>query len=340
VILERRWILAIIAVGAFVAPVSASTLVVDSTLTAWPKAALQAKSSGVAQIVVKGDCRKLGVFTPLEPVDLVGDDGMIAGVQLFDYAPHATGGSRISRLEIDGAIDCRASDVTIEHCHWRDWRAQCIRIRQSASRCVIRRCTMIRIPPFGAKGDVVAIQFSDGETLDNKVLECTILNYTDAIQTTDRANPDGSSNEYGYCAGLAIRGNTLGFTGDVRSGLENIEGCENALDFKTGGTPDNPVIVEGNFLLGVRPNSRNPKGYAITYHRCASDLLIKDNSFIDCGSAIGNHIQYVDCVNGKGVFNPRVTVIENTLTQTPRLLVGPGRVSRKLPVNPAQKPTP
>jgi hypothetical protein len=186
---------------------------------------------------------------------------------------------------------------------------------------------MIRMPPFPTY-DVGAIQFSDGKTLDCKVIECVILNYTDAIQTTDRANADGSSTQYGYTAGLVIKGNHLGFTGAVRSGKENIEGCENALDFKTGGTPENPIVIEGNFLFGVKPNARNPLGYAVTYHRCASDLIFKGNVFADCGSAIFNNIQYRDCVIAKGAIDPRVTLIDNMLASTPKLLVGPGKVAQ------------
>lgn len=314
--------------GSFVSA-QVSFTVDGSLVTAWPTQALRPVSNGISQIIVKGDCRKLGTFQPFEAVNLAGEGGIIGSIYLNGYGPYATSGSTIKNLAIDGMIDCRVGDCLIENCNWRDWRAQCIRIRFGGSRCTVRRCTMIRVPPFTTTSDVCAIQLSDGETQDCHILECVILNYTDAIQTTDRANPDGSSTQYGYTAGLIIKGNHLGFTGSVRdaAGTGNIEGCENALDFKTGGTPEKPVIIEGNFIFGVKANLRNPKGYAVTYHRCASDLVFRSNVFADCGSAFFNNIQYIDNVTSRGVFDPRVTLQGNVLASTATLLVGPGKVT-------------
>lgn len=213
------------------------------------------------------------------------------------------------------AIRNDISNVVIHRCHFDNIAAEPVRIRYSAQNIVISENLIQRILPFPHTSDVTGIQFVDNKSINCSVVNNTIVNYTDAIQTTHRVQADGSSNDYGLAEGLLIEGNDMGFTQEMRTTSGGLaEGCENVLDFKTGGTPLNPVIIRNNRMFGCRPNTRTP-GYAVNIQNLATDLVFEDNLFYDNECGVFLNAQYVQNAQRYGWQNSRSVFINNTFVK-------------------------
>ncbi len=167
-------------------------LTIDPTLKAWPAAAIRPRSNGFDTVTIRGDVRHLGRFVPLEPAQFVGVDCIIGGANLFRSANSNPGKSVFDNIQFSDSIDCRVSDCVFENVRWKNAPRQCIRFRFGACRNVVRYFRIERDWPFPSMADITAIQFVDGKNVDNVIEFGTVLNYTDQIQLTARANADGS----------------------------------------------------------------------------------------------------------------------------------------------------
>lgn len=244
---------------------------VTPDLTAWPVQAVWPDRYETKEIVVEGNCTHLGRlhWRDQENVTLTG--GKIDSVLMTRcnnvhlVGVHLTGPSQVSGT----------SDSTITRCQFESINTQPLRIRSGSHRNVISNCRFHRSAPIPIH-DVVAIQFSDSANLDNKILHCTILNYTDGIQTTHRAGePTGN------VAGLLIENCIIGHDKSVQS----FPGSEEALDFKIGGTCQKPVVVRNCNLFGTRLNATS-SGYAVAVHIIAQHIRFENVSIIDCDGGI------------------------------------------------------
>lgn len=201
-----------------------------------------------------------------------------------------------------------ATEVVLSRCEYDTGDVQPIRIRNTTTRCGVSQCYIHREPPFSTTVDRMGIQFDDGVHTDAFVEYCTIVGYTDSIQTTNTG-----VTIYNEAVGLQIRDNFLGFLPHHRSDddTESLGGNEQPLDFKTGGTALKPVIVDSNYIFGCRPNSKTP-GYAITFHISCDNIVLTNNVFSDNESAFFLNAQYEDgnVVNG---WHPNAIEFSNNL---------------------------
>jgi hypothetical protein len=159
----------------------------------------------------------------------------------------------------------------------------------------VSECLIERYPPFTDQ-DCIGIQV-EKYAINNTIEYCTILNYTDAVQTLYRSNDD-----QGLCEGLKISNCFSGFTQEVRTNedAENILGCEQSgWDFKVGGVDGNPVYCVGNTVFGGRPNSSSI-GDAISPHFCAAYLTFENNRFIDNECVVTLNVCYGPAVTITG----------------------------------------
>ena len=153
-------------------------------------------------------------------------------------------------------------------------------IKSSPQDNIVSECLIERYPPF-TNQDCIGIQIERG-CFNNKIEYCTILNYTDAIQTLFR-----STSDYGLCAGNVINNCYTGYTDHVREydGKRNVLGCEQAgFDFKIGGAIGNPIVCSRNVVFGGRPNyepGARSIGDAVSMHFCSDYCSFIENVFAD-----------------------------------------------------------
>ena len=214
-------------------------------------------------------------------------------------------------------ISANAQSIRLHRCEFDNVAAQPIRLR-GTNAAVISECYIHREPPYPTTADRIGVQLGDNVNDFAEIKYSTIIGYTDAIQTTNVTNnpttPPGTSDTYGYAEGLRIHGCTLGFLPKHQSadGSELLEGGENLLDCKTGGTAVNPIKVTGCILFGTRPNSRTP-GYALTVHIVADHIDISDCVFSDCESVVFLNAQYVNNGGAGNGWHPLNLTIANNL---------------------------
>jgi hypothetical protein len=239
-------------------------------------------------------------FQPLEPAVFVGDPGaVLGGLQISNVD-----GASFDGFEIRGTFQIRddSDNNLVTGCKFSCETATPIRIRFGSDGNTIERC-LIKRANISTPEDVTGIYLSDGPNINNTIRECEIIDYTDAIQVGFRNNTD-----YGFAAGLTIESCTLGVSSQRHNADGSMSlGLENCLDFKSGGTPENPVVVVNNVLTGTRPNASTP-GYAVTFHKCATDFLFMNNQIVDCEAGYQLTAQYVNNDQSLGWQDPRLRV--------------------------------
>lgn len=210
-------------------------------------------------------------------------------------------------LSFSNQLNMHSTGCTIEACEWYNVQTNCIRFRFNATDNIVTDCYLHRLAPFDTTQDVVAILFGqEGINVNNTITGCTILNYTDQVQTIDR-----NDLTTGSCPGLVISNNTMGFTPDMHlPDGSMLEGLENVIDFKAGGTKDNPVTVRNNIIFGTRPNSRTP-GYAVVFHNLAEYFVFVNNTITDHDAGISLIGQWVDRDTSKSWVTPKVQLLDN-----------------------------
>lgn len=150
-----------------------------------------------------------------------------------------------------------------------------LRLNYGTQDTVVDNCTFRRDGPTTID-DRVAILLIDGANTNNTIQNCKIINYTDGIQTMDR-----TGDPCGLAAGLKILNCWIGF----EPGIGAMEGSENCLDFKHGGTVDNPIEIKNCTMFGARQNS-GAGGYCVLIHRMAQYVHFDRCSFLDSSGGV------------------------------------------------------
>jgi len=240
-------------------------------LTEWPASAEWPSRFGTDTINIDGDCSHLGKLHLRDQSDVFIEGGKIDSVLLS-----RCNNIHIKNVHLTGASQISAtSDSTVVECKFDCVNTQPLRIRSGSHRNVVSNCLFHRTSPIPTH-DVVAIQFSDQANLFNEIVGCKILNYTDGIQTTHRKGELS-----GNAAGLLIYKCVIGHDKSVQSCL----GSEEALDFKIGGTPQDPVLVRDCYLFGTRLNDTS-SGYAVAVHIIAQHIKFENVTIADCEGGI------------------------------------------------------
>lgn len=234
-----------------------------------------------------------------EPVNLLIDGHINYGIVLYP----ACEGSTVKQTKngLVKALDVRANHVLVDGLNFKE---KGIRLRFGASNCTIVNNNLIRekkdIVPF----DVVGIQIKGGAgepCINNTIINNTIINYSDGIQLTDFADS--------HCAGTIITENTIGAT-------ENIEGIENAIDLKVGGKMMSPVEIFNNFIFGYKKNIDGRFGYALTLHKIADYIIVRDNHFHSCDSAFHLTRQFR---GDRQVYIPKLYFYDNLFSDVEKI---------------------
>lgn len=93
--------------------------------------------------------------------------------------------------------------------------------------------------------------------------------------------------KFGEAPGCCIENCVMGFDPGFVTGDQMIDRMEQSgCDFKTGGTPENPVRFRGNIIYGTYKSLMNPLGYAICVQNTATDILIENNTVVDCWGGV------------------------------------------------------
>lgn len=218
---------------------------------------------------------------------------------------------------IDGSQIRTTFGTGLTRCRFSSSLRQPLRLRFGAHYCYVEDCWFERQRPLPTY-DVVAIQISDQPNTHIRLARNTILNYTDGVQTTARQGELGFCDEYGFAAGLLIEGNRIGYTESMRLAANpacNIPGCEQAFDFKTGGTELHPVIVRNNQVFGCRPvqlERGGTAGYAITIHIVGTHIHFENNAFLNCESGVQISSMRENNLPGGLFIDPRIRFTANT----------------------------
>ena len=91
---------------------------------------------------------------------------------------------------------------------------------------------------------------------------------------------------------------------------------ENTLDFKMGGTEQEPVMVTNNVFFGVRAAkagcaASGSGGYAITLHRRGTWVVLADNLFLDLDSGVFLNAFFLNVDQAQGRIDPHLTFTGN-----------------------------
>lgn len=163
-------------------------------------------------------------------------------------------------------------------------------IRFGCTEAFVEEC-LIRRDSWAKNDDVVGVQVEKASAakpnLNCRLHSNVIINYTDGWQATasgESGENPGLSVKFNYCLSLLPPNPD----GSAVEGLEQVGGG----DFKTGGTPENPVVVEGNFFANNRPNCRTP-GYAHNLHKYARHIRYRNNIHANSNAGIFLVAQYV-----------------------------------------------
>ncbi|WP_235299294.1 right-handed parallel beta-helix repeat-containing protein [Portibacter marinus] len=171
-------------------------------------------------------------------------------------------------------------------------------IRISTSNHTVISNSVIRDKVEGLKGDNVGILVGAVEnqvSLNTKIYNNEIINYTDGIQLLYYTTPSRNKPVTGELPGTYIGYNDIYITPDLYRQKENrLFSCaENGIDIKVGSSSKNPlhwVTIENNNLWGFRDTdsscSGSSNGEAITIHRNAKNVLLKDNVIFDSSRGV------------------------------------------------------
>ncbi len=270
----------------------------------FPVEALRPKTYGYDEVGFEDADYSTVLFKPLESAMFFGTGQSYLSLEL-----QSIHGATFTGFLFPGSIQVQASDNNIfEYNQHYCETAQPFRLRFGSDGNKIRHSSFERknIP---TTADVVAIYLSDGPNLNNEIgPDNDILNYTDGVQVGYRNVTD-----YGHGAGTYIHHNRIGITSEFHNADGSmVAGLENALDFKSGGTPENPLRVEYNNMFGYRPSilaGAGTPGYAINIKSCTSDVNLIGNVFEDSEAGIFLNAQYTP--TGQW-FVPRVNIVSNT----------------------------
>lgn len=241
---------------------------------------------------------------------------------IVDLSDPGATGLAASYIEMHGLsfknqLNLHSTGCRVDSCDWDEVDIpgnNCIRFRFDATDNVVENCFFRRSPPFSTTEDIICIVFGqEGVNVNNSIIGNVILNYTDQIQTLDRNDLTTES-----CPGLLISYNVMGFTSDTYT-LQGsmLQGLENVLDFKTGGTVAKPVIIENNIIFGTRENSGTP-GYSVVFQRLAENFEITNNIFSDNSAGIFLNGQFVDNDSGNAWVTPKIKLNGNTFFKIKR----------------------
>ena len=249
-------------------------ILITSETTEWPVEAIKPNRYRVNVISIDGDCSHLGRLWIKDQSDvrIIGKNNAIVESFIWTRCDKML----IKNIKITkGSQLSNSPNSSVFNCIFSSQSSQPLRIRYGSNNVHVDQCLFSRTSPV-PDHDIVAIQLSDRENLNVGITNCSIFNYSDGIQTTWR-----SGDVSGLSAGLLIEGCVIGLDKNIRHAL----GSENALDFKSGGTPDNPIIVRNCYLFGSRQTAEN-SGYSITNHVRSQYVLIEDTTISDSHGGI------------------------------------------------------
>lgn len=246
-------------------------------------------------------------YHPEHPVKLKarGKEAIIEGIR-FDNINYWTihgisfrGKSADKRGVVGGAMNrlSEANYIVIDYCLIEDVSRGAIRMANT-SYCHIQN-NVFRQNNLDLNGDGGAVGITasrDREARNNRIVNNEIINFNDGVGlpregARNRETKDPEMDMVGDCPGTVFENNDIYITDALY--VKNAEGvfscAENAMDLKNGTkslVPEDRVKIISNRMWGFRPSDPNcgpsgSAGPAITLHRNASNIIMRDNIIFD-----------------------------------------------------------